>query len=104
MNAETKPPPVKRPLKPEPEDDTATDAPPPKSGILPTGLSRAIVLGSVILGLVVLTPLLLGHRYELVAVARGDNAMMYRIDTLTGHVSMCTATSCMPVAEKENGG
>ncbi len=104
MSAESKLLPIKRPPKPEAEEEPKAESPPPKAGILPTGLSRAIVLGSAILGLVVLTPLLLGHRYELVAAARGDNALMYRIDTLTGRVSLCSATSCMPVAERDSGG
>ena len=102
MNAETKIVPSKRSLKSEPDEDVKPEAP-PKTGILPTGLSRAIVLASVILTIVVITPLLLGHRYALVAAQRSENALVYRIDTLTGHVSLCSATQCQPVAEKESG-
>lgn len=104
MSAESKLLPTKRPGKPEADDEPKAEMPPPKAGFLPTGLSRAIVLGSTILGIVVLTPLLLGHRYELVAVPRSENALAYRIDTLTGRVSLCSAGACVPVTEKENGG
>lgn len=103
MSIESKLLAMKRSAKPEPDDEAKADMPPPKTGFLPTGLSRAIVLGSVILGAVVLTPLLVGHRYELIAVPRSENALAYRIDTLTGRVSLCSAAACVPVAEKENG-
>eukprot|EP01012_Entosiphon_sulcatum_P045152 TRINITY_DN60140_c0_g1_i1.p1 TRINITY_DN60140_c0_g1~~TRINITY_DN60140_c0_g1_i1.p1 ORF type:complete len:105 (-),score=10.76 TRINITY_DN60140_c0_g1_i1:306-620(-) len=104
MSAETKPPPppVKRPSKSDDDDDVPKEMPKPKPGLLPTGLSRAIVLGSLILGLLILGPLLLSHRYELIAASRSENAMVYRIDTLTGRVSLCLATQCQPVTEKEN--
>ena len=105
MSAEaTKATPVKRAGKVDDGEPPMADAPKPKSGLLPTGLSRAIVLGSLVIGLVGLTSFLFGHRYNLVAAQRGDNALMYRIDTLTGRVSLCSATSCMPVAEKDSGG
>lgn len=104
MSAESKLLPMKRPAKPEAEAETKAEMPPPKAGFLPTGLSRAIVLGSLILSLIVLTPLLLGHRYELVAANRSENALVYRIDTLTGRVSLCSATQCLPVSEKDSGG
>ncbi len=103
MSAESKLLPMKRSAKPEADDEPKAEMPPPKTGFLPTGLSRAIVLGSVILGAVVLTPLLIGHRYELVTVPRSENALAYRIDSLTGRVSLCSAAACVPIAEKENG-
>ncbi len=98
--------PINRPTKPEPadEDDAKTEMPPPKAAFLPTGLSRAIVLGSAIMSFVGLAPLVLGHRYELVAAARSENSLVYRIDTLTGRVSLCSATQCLMVAEKDSGG
>ena len=95
---------INRSIKPEPEDDAKTEMPPPKAGFLPTGLSRAIVLGSVIMGFLLLAPLVLGHRYEIVAVTRSENALVYRIDTLTGRVSLCSAAQCLPVMEKSSDG
>ena len=89
---------INRSIKPEPEDDAKTEMPPPKAGFLPT------VLGSVIMGFLLLAPLVLGHRYEIVAVTRSENALVYRIDTLTGRVSLCSAAQCLPVMEKSSDG
>lgn len=103
MNADTKIVPAKRSLKSDlDDDDDAPKLPAPKAGLLPTGLSRAIVIGSLILGMLV-TSLVFSHRFELVAAQRGENAFVYRIDTLTGHVSFCSSVACVPVSEKDGG-
>jgi hypothetical protein len=68
--------------------------------LLPTGLSRAIVLGSLLLSGATLVGTLLPHRFSLVPAPRSDNALVYRIDGLTGQVSLCSSTQCQPVVDK----
>ncbi len=86
--------------KPLDDDDDAGKKPAAvaKPGFLPTGLSRAIVVASVLLSSAVLVATLVPHRYVLVPVPRSDNALVYRIDGLTGQMSLCSATQCQPVA------
>lgn len=105
MNTEAKAVPntAKRPPKPEAEEEDAKPAAASKPGLLPTGLSRAIVLASLILSAIAVS-LLFSHRYEVVAAHRGENAFIYRIDTLSGSISFCSSTSCVPVAETSSGG
>jgi hypothetical protein len=83
------------------DDDAKPAAPPPRSGLLPTGLSRAIVIATLFGSAVYLLPEFLAHRYTLASVPRTENALVYRLDTLTGRVSLCSATQCMPLSEKE---
>ena len=55
------------------EDDAdATQARPPRTGILSTGLSRAIVISTVLFVAAIVTPLLTMHRYAVTAGTRGD--------------------------------
>lgn len=85
----------------EPDDDTAVAVPPPvKTGLLPTGLSRAMVIGSVLLVSAVVGVGLFGDRYTLVAAQRSENAVVYRLDRMTGQISFCTPVACVPVADK----
>ncbi len=101
MTTDAKPQPtVKKPSKPSAEDDEAKPAAPARAGLLPTGLSRAIVISAVVLAAVILAGTLLPRRYALVPAARSENALVFRIDTLTGHVSLCSTAQCQPVAEK----
>ena len=100
----SKPTSVKPAGKFDDDEPLNSEAPKAKSGLLPTGLSRAIVLGSLVLGFAMFTSFVAGRRYELVAAPRGDSALVYRIDTLTGRVSLCSMTSCMPLGEKVSGG
>ena len=44
MSIESKLLAMKRSAKPEPDDEPKTDIPPPKTGFLPTGLSREAVV------------------------------------------------------------
>lgn len=103
MNATTKAVIAKQSLKSEPEDDVApAPAPASKPGLLPTGLSRAIVMAAVLLAIAV-TPALFTRRYEMTVVPQSGSAMAFRLDTLTGGVSLCTAGHCAPVVEKTGG-
>ena len=61
---------------------------------LPTGLSRAIVIATILGALAFVTTSLLSNRYELVAATKSDNAIVYRLDRLTGRVSFCSASQC----------
>jgi anti-sigma-K factor RskA len=45
--------------------------------------------------------ILFSNRYQLIAAARTENAVVYRIDRLTGQVSLCWPRSCERVAEKK---
>jgi hypothetical protein len=101
MTAVSKIAPPKQAEKPEPEEELVSK-PAPKPGFFPTGLSRAIFLSSLILSLVA-TPFLLAHRYELIAVPRSENALVFRVNTMTGDVSLCSAVQCTAVTEKAGG-
>lgn len=98
MNASSKAAIPKQDPKSEPEDDVQPP-PAPKTGLLPTGLSRAIVIATTMVCLVA-APFFFAKRYELVAAPRNENAMVFRLDTLTGAVSLCSAAQCTPVSEK----
>lgn len=84
----------------DPDEDTSMPVPPPKAALLPTGLSRALVISSVLLMITACVVGLLGDRYSLVAVPNSPNAMAYRLDRLTGGVAFCSATQCSPVSFK----
>jgi len=83
-------------------DDEAPAAPPPKQKTLPTGLSRAIVIASLIASITVAVTGLLANRYDLVAADNSANGFMYRIDHLTGGTQFCGPQGCtdIPHAEK----
>jgi hypothetical protein len=98
-DAKPAPPPPRRSMKSD--DDDAKPTPPPRSGLLPTGLSRAIVIATLFGSAVYLLPEFLAHRYSLASIPRTENALVYRLDTLTGKVSICSTTQCMPLTEKE---
>jgi len=85
----------------EPEGEEGVAAPtPPKTGILPTGLSRAMVIGSFLLVSAVVGVGLFGDRYTIISAVRTENAIVYRIDRMTGRVSFCSPAACVPIAEK----
>ncbi len=75
-------------------------AKPASPGILSTGLSRAIVISTVLFVAAIATPLVVTHRYAVIAGARGDVPVVYRLDTLTGKLNFCTPTQCAPVPDK----
>lgn len=85
-----------------PGDEPASLAPAPKAGLLPTGLSRALVIGSVVLALAGMTVGLFGDRYALIPAQRSENAVVYRIDRLTGSVAFCSAAACVALPEKSD--
>ena len=88
-------PPARAKPRPESDDDDEPKASPQqKPGVLPTGLSRAIVIAAVLATLTFVTTSLLSNRYELVAATKSDNAIVYRLDRLTGRVSFCSASQC----------
>ena len=74
--------------------------PPPKATFLPTGLSRALVIGSVLFAVGALIVGLLGNRFVLVPVQNNPNAFVYRLDRLTGGIVFCTPGNCNPVQIK----
>ncbi len=76
------------------EDDVKTTRPAAKQKMLPTGLSRAIVLATVLVIVGVIINGLLGGRYELVPAPNSANGFMYRIDKLTGAVHFCAPAQC----------
>jgi len=88
----------------EPDADEAAPPPaPPKPGLLPTGLSRAMVIGALLLFSAIVGVGLFGGRYALISALRTENAIVYRIDRMTGRVSFCSPAACMPVPEKADG-
>jgi len=103
-DAKAPPKPAPAPKKPAPSDDEEDDGKhtiaAPKQKMLPTGLSRAIVIASILISLTVAAVTLLDGRYQLAASPNSTNGFMYRIDTLTGAVHYCAPVRCteIPVA------
>ena len=81
-------------------DEAVLPAAPPKTGILPTGLSRAMVIGSVLLVLTVGTVGLFGNRFMLIPSTRSENGIVYRLDRLNGRVSFCSPAACVAIPDK----
>lgn len=86
--------------KEQDSDGAPAQASLPKTMLLPTGLSRAMVLSSILLLITASVIGLLGNRYALFPVPNSPNAMAYRLDRLTGGVSFCTSVQCSPVSSK----
>jgi len=100
-NESVKPASAPAPRGREPDMDETAKAPAQQSaGLLPTGLSRAMVIGSILLVSAALAIGLFGDRYTLIAASRSENALAYRLDRVTGKVSFCSPASCVAVAEK----
>lgn len=85
----------------EGDDEAPAIGPPPKQKTLPTGLSRAIVIATVIASITIAATGLLAHRYDLVAADNSANGFMYRIDRLTGAVQFCGPQGCTDVTHQE---
>ena len=68
--------------------------------MLPTGLSRAIVIAALVWGTVTLANGLFPNRFELVPAPNAQNSFMYRLDRLTGHVYFCGAQQCVAIPMK----
>jgi hypothetical protein len=75
--------------------------PAPKQKTLPTGLSRAIVIGTLIASITVAVTSLLGDRFDLVPAPNSANGFMYRIDRLTGTVQFCGPQGCADLPRPE---
>ena len=73
-----------------------------KQKFLPTGLSRAIVLATVIASFAMIAGTLFAGRYDLVPAPNSANSFMYRLDKLTGRIQFCGPQGCsdIPQAEK----
>jgi hypothetical protein len=72
-------------------------ASPPKTSLLPTGLSRSIVIGAILFVISTGTVGLLGNRYTLVPPTGAGNNFIYRVDRLTGSVAFCSPAKCSPL-------
>lgn len=100
-NESAKPAGAPAPRSKEPDIEETANAPAQqRTGLLPTGLSRAMVIGSILLVAAALAIGLFGDRYTLIAASRSENALAYRLDRVTGKVSFCSPASCVPLAEK----
>ncbi len=77
------------------------DAAPPASEMqqktLPTGLSRAIVIASLVFAVVYGSVELLRDRYAISPVPNSPNSFVYRIDRLTGSLHFCGTQQCTVV-------
>ena len=82
------------------DDETAPPVSPSKTTFLPTGLSRAIVLSSILFTITAGAVGLLSNRYSLIAIPSSPNAMAYRLDRLTGSVAFCSSVQCAPMPAK----
>lgn len=90
-----KPAPVKRPK--DEDEEAAPAAVAVKQRTLPTGLSRAIVIASLIFSLAYGSVELLHDRYAIAPVPNSPNSFVYRIDRLTGGLLFCGAQQCSVV-------
>jgi len=82
-------------------DDEGDDAPAPvvlKQKMLPTGLSRAIVIATIIGSVIVGATSLFAGRFTVLAVPNSPNGGIYRLDRLTGDLKYCGTTACSPIA------
>ncbi len=86
-----------RPGGDDDDDSTSTSSVPLKQKFLPTGLSRAIVLATVIGSFTMLAVSLFGARYELVPAPNSTNGFMHHIDHLSGAVQFCGPQGCSDV-------
>jgi hypothetical protein len=77
------------------EDESESLHPPtPKTSFLPTGLSRSIVIGAILLFTSTGTVGLFANRYALVPLTGSGNNFIYRVDRLTGSVAFCSPAKC----------
>jgi hypothetical protein len=94
-------PPAKKAKPDDADDEAAPIGPPPKQKMLPTGLSRAIVISTLIASITIAITGVIAHRYDLVAADNSANGFMYRIDHLTGAVQFCGPQGCTDVPHPE---
>ena len=79
-------------------DDAAAPPPVLKQKMLPTGLSRAIVIATIIGSVIIGATSLLKDRYSVLAVPNSPNGGIYRLDRITGALKYCGTTACSPIA------
>ncbi|MCB2107323.1 MAG: hypothetical protein KDE14_06455 [Rhodobacteraceae bacterium] len=72
----------------------------PKSGLFPTGLSRAIVLAALLGCATWGSVQFVVGRYDLVASSNVENNYVYRIDRVSGAVSLCSSLGCTVVPDR----
>lgn len=92
---------VKKGAKSGGDDETDGPAGPAsalKQKMLPTGLSRAIVIATIIGSVIVGASSLLKDRYSVLAVPNSPNGGIYRLDRMTGSLKYCGTTACSPIA------
>ena len=80
------------------EDEVVETVPAEKAGFFTPSRRFGIVIATALVAVTaaVLTGLL-ANSYELIAAARTENAIIYRIDRLTGQVSLCWPSGCLPI-------
>lgn len=91
------PAPAKKPKLDDEADGAPAAALPRKEKTLPTGLSRAIVIATLIFSIAFATVELLRDRYAIAPVPNSANSFVYRIDRLTGALLFCGAQQCSAV-------
>ena len=98
-----KPAQVKRPR--HDEDEAETSAAAPKQKMLPTGLSRAIVVSTLIFTVIFTVAFvgveLMRDRYGISPVPNSANSFVYRIDRLTGSLQFCGSQQCSVVQVRD---
>ena len=88
-------------LKDDDEDGVSGPPPTAKEKLLPTGLSRSIVIAALLASIAFATSSLLADRYELVPAPNSANGFMYRIDRLLGSVQFCGPQGCSDLPHPE---
>jgi len=78
-------------------DEKSAESGTQKQKFLPTGLSRAIVLATIIGTIIIAAANVFIDRYDLVAAPASPNGFMYRIDHLTGGIKFCGPQGCTDV-------
>lgn len=93
-------PAAKKSLDDDDDDDAKPAGPAPKQKLLPTGLSRAIVIAAILTTISIFVGSLYGDRYELVPAPNSANGFMYKIDKLTGAVQFCAPAQCTDIPSR----
>jgi hypothetical protein len=70
----------------------------PERRLFSDSVSMAIVIGTSLLGGIWIIVAFFSHRFDLIPVVKGDSAIFYRIDRLTGRTSICTSSGCTNIS------
>lgn len=95
-------PPKKKPLDDDEDEDVKPAGPALKQKMLPTGLSRAIVIAAILATISIVIGNLYSGRYELVPAPNSTNGFMYKIDKLTGAVQFCAPAQCTDIPTRRS--